>query len=205
MWQIQAGYPSRCLKVGVFVTQNPQGPRQIHSNEVRLGLVEFIWRVGCVKSIGGQRNKTIKPISCLYTFILFYIHPLSYFFLFPLQMSYNYIQNITDICSTFFGHTLFVILDSSLLGSALIHRVSASELHRATLYPTPICSPIAWHFYLKKHGAGIFRRMLCCGVRCFRHGMNCLHPVYFHWWNPIGTAQRNVLPLLSSGGTHTDF
>jgi hypothetical protein len=205
MWQIQAGYPSRCLKVGVFVTQNPQGPRQIHSNEVRLGLVEFIWRVGCVKSIGGQRNKTIKPISCLYTFILFYIHPLSYFFLFPLQMSYNYIQNITDICSTFFGHTLFVILDSSLLGSALIHRVSASELHRATLYPTPICSPIAWHFYLKKHGAGIFRRMLCCGVRCFRHGMNCLHPVYFHWWNPIGTAQRNVLPLLSSGGTHTQI
>lgn len=85
MWQIQAGYPSRCLKVGVFVTQNPQGPRQIHSNEVRLGLVEFIWRVGCVKSSGGQRNQTIKPISCLYTFILFYIHPLSYFFLFPLQ------------------------------------------------------------------------------------------------------------------------
>lgn len=95
-------------------------------------------------------------------------------------MSYNHIQNITDICSTFFGHTLFAILDSSLLGSALIHRVSTSELHRATLYPTPICSPIAWHFYLKKHGAGIFRRMLCYGVRCFRHGMNCLHPVYFH-------------------------
>ena len=141
------------------------------STATRCDLV--LWSSSGESAVSSQlEDKEIKPSNLF----LVYIHPLSYFFLFPLQMSYNYIQNITDICSTFFGHTLFVILDSSLLGSALIHRVSTSELHRATL-PTPICSPIAWHFYLKKHGAGIFRRMLCYGVRCFRHGMNCLHAI----------------------------
>ena len=81
MWQIQAGYPSRCLKVGVFVTQIRKGRGK--STATRWDLV--LWSSSGESAVSSQlEDKEIKPSN------LFLVYTHLYYFIFIRFLTSSY-------------------------------------------------------------------------------------------------------------------